>query len=119
MRTHTNILLDLGSVMARNVVVQFKLGENEIEDLFSFEESLAQGIEQSRSGMVDGNDIGKHTYNIYVIPRSSHAPCVNSIKMWLKAKKLLSKAVIAHTTAKGNVIVDHPEQYPGEFDYGI
>ncbi len=105
--------------MAKNVVVQFKLIENDIDDLFSFEESLTQGIEQSRSGVVDGNDIGKGTYNIYVIPTSSHVPCANTIKIWLKTKKLLSKTVIAHTTAKGNIVVDHPEGFPGEFDYGI
>ena len=105
--------------MKSTVIVQFIMQENNIDELFSFEESLMKGIEQSKTGILDGNDIGKETYNIYILPKGSYGPCVENIKMWLKAKKLTSKALIAHTTASGNIIVDYPEGYQGTFSYGI
>jgi len=102
------------------LIVQFQKAENNLDELFAFENSLAQGIEQSRSGILDGNDIGNTTYNIYVFPKSGRlGPCMENIKMWLKAKKLLEKTIIVRVTPSGKAIVDFPEGYEGEFDYGI
>nr|WP_086938951.1 hypothetical protein [Thaumasiovibrio occultus] len=105
--------------MKTSVIVQFDLNENKLDDLFSFEESLTQGLLQSKKGAVDGNDIGSEKYNIYIFPSGSYGPCVTTVIMWLKAKDLASNAVIAHTTKSGNIIVDFPKNHGEAFTYGI
>lgn len=103
-----------------SIVIQFNLDQHEIDDLFAFEASLTQGMEQNNSGFVDGNDIGGSNYNIYVMPKSGRlGHCMDNIKIWLKTKKLLNKAVIARITPSGNATVEHPANFTDEFSYGI
>ena len=102
------------------IILQFKVAEANLDELFEFQESLARGVEQNVSGFVDGNDVGKEVFNIYVIPNPGRlGPCMENVMMWLKAKRKLNKVVVAKVTATGNITVEHPRDFKDEFDYGI
>jgi hypothetical protein len=104
--------------MSRNkVIVQFKVEDvGDYERYVAIEDSLLQAFSQSDDGVVDGHDVGKATFNIYIHPRRSWGPVLERVRAFLELRGALNDAVIAKFHGKTDRYqVIHPSTYCGEF----
>ena len=102
------------------LIIQFPKRLNEdfdFDQLVEIEESLIQGMSQSRTGDVDGHDWGAEGANIFIFPTNGHSwPSLDVAKAHLKLKGLLSSSIIVKRFKSERYEVVWPENYEGEFE---
>ena len=102
------------------LIIQFPKRLNDDLDfdrLVEIEDSLIQGMSQSRTGDVDGHDWGADGANIFILPANGHSwPSIDVAKAHLKLRGLLGSTLIVKRFKSERYEVVWPENYEGDFE---
>ena len=89
----------------------------DFDQLVDLEDSLIQGMAQSRTGVVDGHDWGATGANIFIFPANGHSwPSLDVAKAYLKLKGRLNSSLIVKRFKSERYEVVWPENYEGEYE---
>jgi hypothetical protein len=103
--------------MGEQLVVQLRVSEStDFDSLISVENGIIQMFERDHGAVVDGHDIGKGRFNIFIHPNGSWAPIVGRVRAFLEFQGVHDAVVARRPNATEQYEVVWPTDYQGTFE---